>query len=65
MAELRSERMRAGDIAQVLGITVNKIGPNRAHLMKKGMIYSPSYGELAFTVPLFGDFMLRTIPEEH
>lgn len=57
--------MRAGEIAHALGVTVNKIGPTRAHLMKKGMIYSPSYGELAFTVPLFGDFMLRTVPKEH
>jgi hypothetical protein len=27
------------------------------------MIYSPAHGDMAFTVPLFDQFMLRTIPE--
>jgi hypothetical protein len=27
------------------------------------MIYSPAYGDMAFTVPLFDEFMLRAIPE--
>lgn len=27
------------------------------------MIYSPAYGEIAFTVPLFDGFMTRAIPE--
>jgi hypothetical protein len=31
--------------------------------MKKGMIYSPAHGDMAFTVPLFDEFMIRTIPE--
>jgi hypothetical protein len=26
------------------------------------MIYSPAYGETAFTVPLFDDFMRREMP---
>ena len=29
------------------------LGPVRASLMKKGMIYSPAHGDMAFTVPLF------------
>lgn len=35
------------------------LGPRRGSLIKKGMIYSPAYGELAFSVPLFGDYLLR------
>jgi hypothetical protein len=31
-------------------------------LIKKGMIYSPAYGDMAFTVPLFDEFMKRAIP---
>lgn len=31
----------------------------RASIIKKGMIYSPSYGDIDFTVPLFGDYLLR------
>lgn len=27
------------------------------------MIYSPAHGDLAFTVPLFDEFMARAIPE--
>ena len=27
-----------------------------------GMIYSPSHGDTEFTVPLFGEFMLRVMP---
>jgi len=34
-----------------------------AKLIKKGMFYSPVYGELAFTVPLFDAFMHRAIPK--
>lgn len=34
-----------------------------ATLIKKGMVYSPSHGEMAFTVPLFDEFMRRAMPE--
>ena len=33
----------------------------RAKLIKKGMIYSPAHGDMAFTVPLFDEFMVRAI----
>ncbi len=38
------------------------LAPVRANLIKKGMVYSPSHGEMAFTVPLFDDFMRRAMP---
>lgn len=63
MAELGSGPQRTGDIANILGVKITSIGPMRAQLMKKGMIYSPLHGELAFTVPLFNNFMKRAIPE--
>lgn len=53
---------RIGDIAELLGVKVTSLGPVRARLIKKGMIYSPAYGEIAFTVPLFDQFMIRTMP---
>jgi hypothetical protein len=62
MAELGSGPYRAGDIAACLGVKVTTVGPVRASLMKKGMVYSPAYGEMAFTVPLFDDFMRRAVP---
>lgn len=62
MAELGSGAIRSGDIANCLGVRVNSIGPVRSKLIKKGMIYSPAYGDMAFTVPLFDQFMKRAIP---
>ena len=35
----------------------------RSKLFKKGMIYSPADGDMAFTLPLFDEFMLRAIPQ--
>ncbi|MDT7042534.1 ATP-binding protein [Candidatus Nitronereus thalassa] len=63
MAELGQDAHRTGDIADILGVKVTSLGPVRAKLINKGMIYSPAHGDLAFTVPLFSDFMIRTIPK--
>ena len=49
-------------IADALRVKIDRLGPVRARLIKKGMIYSPAHGDLAFTVPLFDEFMLRAIP---
>jgi hypothetical protein len=53
---------RTGDIATTLGVKVTSLGPVRAKLIKKGMVYSPAHGDMAFTVPLFDEFMVRAIP---
>ena len=63
MAGLGSGAQRSGDIAEALGVTVNSLGPVRSKLIKKGMIYSPAHGDMAFTVPLFDEFMLRAVPK--
>lgn len=63
MAHLGPDSHRTGDIATTLGTTVKGIGPVRSKLIKKGMIYSPAHGDMAFTVPLFDQFMIRAIPE--
>lgn len=63
MAELgAAAAYKTGDIAAMLGVQVNALGPVRAKLIRKGMIYSPAHGEMAFTVPLFDEFMRRAIP---
>lgn len=62
MAELEPISKLTSDIAAKLKFKIQQIGPVRAKLIKKGMIYSPAYGEVAFTVPLFGDFMKRVMP---
>lgn len=62
MASLGKGPYKVADIAHQFGHKVSTLSPVRANLMKKGMVYSPSYGTIAFTVPLFDEFMIRTIP---
>jgi hypothetical protein len=62
MAELGAQAQRTGDIADKLGSRVTSLGPVRAKLIRKGMIYSPAHGDMAFTVPLFNEFMIRAMP---
>ena len=65
IAELGPGAHRTGDIAETLGVKITSLGPVRAKLIKKGMIYSPAHGDIAFTVPLFDEFMIRAIPKFH
>lgn len=62
MAELGPEPHRTGDIADILHVKVASLGPVRAKLIRKGMVYSPAHGDMAFTVPLFDEFMRRAMP---
>ena len=62
MAELGPGPHRSGEIAQKLYIDVTAAGPLRNGLIKKGMVYSPQHGDTAFTVPMFDEFMRRTMP---
>ena len=62
LAELGSGAHRSGDIAEKLKQNTTSVAPTRSALIKKGIIYSPAYGDTAFTVPLFDDYLRRTIP---
>lgn len=59
MADLGPGPHRSGDIADKLERSVNSVAPIRAKLIGKGMIYAPSHGDTAFTVPLFDGFIRR------
>jgi len=63
MAELGPGPHRTGDIADLMEVKITGLGPTRANLIKKGMVFSPSHGEMAFTVPLFDKFMRRAVPK--
>ncbi len=63
MAGLGPGAHGSGEVADALGVKINSVGPVRASLIGKGMIYSPEHGNVAFTVPLFDEFMLRAIPK--
>ncbi len=64
MAELGPGPHRSGDIAERLVRKVTSLGPIRNQLISKGMIWSPSHGDTAFTVPLFDEFMRRIMPRD-
>lgn len=64
MAELGAGPHRSGDIATVLGREVQSLSPTRSKLITKGMVWSPSHGDTAFTVPLFDQFMRRIVPDD-
>ena len=63
LADLGPGPHRSGDVADRLHVKVQSIAPLRSGLIRKGMIYSPAHGDTAFTVPLFDEFMLRTMPK--
>ena len=62
MAQLGAGSHRSGDIANELKRSVSSLAPTRNQLINKGMIWSPSHGDTAFTVPMFDEFMLRIMP---
>ena len=62
MAELGAGPHRSGDIASRLNRPVTSLGPVRAQLISKGMVWSPGHGTTAFTVPRFDGFMRRIMP---
>jgi hypothetical protein len=59
MAQLGPGPYRSSDIAAALGETPQSLGPRRSQIISKGMIYSPSHGDIAFTVPMFNDYLIR------
>ncbi|MCF6263663.1 MAG: ATP-binding protein [Xanthomonadales bacterium] len=59
MASLGNGPYRSFDVAAVLGVDMQKLGPRRAQIIHKGMIYSEAYGDIDFTVPMFAGFLNR------
>lgn len=59
MAGLGEGPHRSSDVASAMGRTASGVGPTRDSLIKKGMIFAPEHGLVAFTVPLFDQFMRR------
>jgi len=59
MAELGPEEQSAGDVAAVMSRTSEQLGPTRARLIEKGLIYTTGHGRGDFTVPQFDRYMRR------
>lgn len=62
LADLGSGPQKSGAVSDVLGVKVSTVGPVRAKLIQKGMIYSQQHGDTAFTVPMFDAYMRRAMP---
>ncbi len=62
LAELGEGPQRSSDVAKAMNRNGRSLGPTRDNLIKKGMIYAPEHGQVAFTVPLFDEFMRREMP---
>ncbi|MBU9763354.1 ATP-binding protein [Mycobacterium sp. TNTM28] len=63
MAELGPEPQLAGDVARLLNRSSQQCAPTRSTLIEKGLLYTPSHGYAAFTVPHFDQFMRRSVPD--
>ena len=50
---------QTADIAARMGRTQSNLGPIRAGLIGKGLVYPPEYGKIAFTVPGMAGFVQR------
>jgi hypothetical protein len=61
MANLGGGPYKSTDVAHALEKDPSALGPRRASIIGKGMIFSPSYGDIDFTVPLFDDFLRRRV----
>jgi len=59
MSNLGKGPYRSSEVADQLGEPPNRLGPRRAQIIAKGMIYSPQYGDIDFTVPMFDDYLRR------
>jgi hypothetical protein len=62
MASLGAGPHRSADVAAAMNVRLTSLSPLRSNLIRKGMIYSPAHGDMAFTVPLFNEFMCRAMP---
>jgi len=51
----------SGEVASRMGKSLNQLGPIRARLIHKGLIYAPDHGIVAFTVPGMAGFIDRQI----
>ncbi len=59
MARDGGANSHSGAVARRLGKALSAVGPVRAKLIHKGLIYAPEHGVVAFTVPGMAAFIAR------
>jgi hypothetical protein len=63
MAEDGAGPCSTSTVATRMGIKASSIGPNRAALIAKGLVFSPEHGQIAFTVPGMAGYIRRNHPD--
>ena len=65
MAPDNGEPSRIGDITERLNkARTQSLGPARASLIGKGIVYAPEHGMIAYTVPGMADYVRRRDEDE-
>jgi hypothetical protein len=61
MATLGKGPYNSGAVAAQLAKKTTQVGPHRDNLIRRGLIYSRRYGEIDFTVPMFDEYIRRSL----
>ena len=61
MASFGPGECRSSDVAGALGKTTRQVSTIRDSLIKRGLCFSPAHDVIAFTVPMFNDFINRNL----
>ncbi len=64
VAEQAKPYAKSGEVAKALGKKPGSMTVVRDRLIKKGILWSPGRGDLAFIIPLFGDYVRRKLPKD-
>ncbi|WP_395704418.1 ATP-binding protein [Rhodococcus ruber] len=59
LAAAGEEAPRSGKVAQLMGSTATGVSDVRNSAIRKGLIWAPEHGRIAFTVPGMADFIRR------
>ena len=59
MARLGGSECSSGDVAAALGKRTSDVAQTRDALIRRGLCYSPRHGAMAFTVPMFDEYLRR------
>jgi hypothetical protein len=59
MAQVGPGPVRTAEVARVLGRPPSAVTPIREALLRRSLCFVPERGRIDFTVPMFGDYMLR------
>ena len=52
---------KSGEVSKMMGKKTTQTGPVRDSLIKRGLCHSPRHGDIAFTVPMFDEFVRRAL----